>query len=81
MLRLPSVVWCTSSSSSSSAELPSHDDAASAFPLKASSYVDVDVRPCEKAAGSPRRISCSATSSSEMTLPTVGSGVGRMPPE
>jgi hypothetical protein len=66
----------TSSSASSSS---SSDEGASALPLKASSTVDVDVRPWEKFEASPRRISCSATSSSEMTLLMVGSGVGRIP--
>lgn len=69
-----------SSMLSSTSSLSSPDDAASALPLRASSMVEVDVRPYEKLEASPRRISCRATSSSEMVLQAVGSGVGRMPP-
>lgn len=71
------------SSSSLSSSLSSMEEAISAFPLNASSRVDVEVRPCvEKLDASPRRISWRATSSSEMTLilPRVGSGVGMIPP-
>lgn len=72
-----------SSSSSSLKSSPSLvapvEEAASATPLKASSNVDADVRPWEKLDASPRRISCIATSSSDMQLAMVGSGVGRIP--
>ncbi|KAG9967266.1 hypothetical protein KCU61_g231, partial [Aureobasidium melanogenum] len=44
------------------------EEAASALPLRPSSIVEVEVRPWEKLEASPRRMSCRATSSSEMTL-------------
>jgi len=57
------------------------EEAASALPLKVSSRVDADVRPCETFDISPSLINCNATSlsSSDMQLPTVGSGVGSIP--
>ncbi|KAH0356619.1 hypothetical protein KCU81_g279, partial [Aureobasidium melanogenum] len=67
--------------SSSTASLSSPaEEAASALPLRPSSIVEVEVRPWEKLEASPRRMSCRATSSSEMTLALVGSGVGKMAP-
>ena len=57
------------------------DDVASARPLKPSSRVVADVRPWDRLDMSPSLINCIATSlsSSDMQLPTVGSGVGRIP--
>jgi len=72
----------SSFSLSLSLSLVAQDEAASALPLNVSSAkVDADVRPWEIFDISPSLINCSATSlsSSDMQLPTVGSGVGSIP--